>query len=202
MTSLVVDRSTETQSAALVEDGRIVSATTIEGTDSRSGEWVPKVWEFMSGCRPSRIVVGTGPGSFAGIRAALAFAQGIALGSGAEVLGLPSPCSCARQDEPVAVVGDARRGKFWIALFDGFSLATPIFQVEEADLPKRVPQSAKVFTPDAKRIGGKLAEMFGDRYDEKGGVQTAEGLAKAFLANSRLLVPEPLPIYLNPAVRD
>ena len=66
MTILVVDRSTETQSAALVEDGRIVSATTIEGTDSRSGEWVPKVWEFMSGCRPSRIVVGTGPGSFAG----------------------------------------------------------------------------------------------------------------------------------------
>ena len=74
--------------------------------------------------------------------------------------------------------------------------------MEEADLPKRVPQSAKVFTPDAKRIGGKLAEMFGDRYDEKGGVPTAEGLAKAFLANSRLLVSEPLPIYLNPAVRD
>lgn len=43
-----------------------------------------------------RIVVGTGPGSFAGIRSALAFAQGYALGKpGLEVLGLPSACAIA-----------------------------------------------------------------------------------------------------------
>lgn len=202
MRTLVVDRSTLTQSVALVEDGALAAAATLEGCDSRSGDWVPKIWEFLEGRAPSRIVVGTGPGSFAGIRASLAFAQGVALGSGAEVLGLPSPCSYARSGEPVAVVGDARRGRFWIALFDSFRLVTSVFQVLEDGLAKRVPLSAKVFSPDAERIGAKLSGIFAERYDGASAPPTAEGLARAFLANPGLLTAEPLPIYLNPAVRD
>ena len=61
--------------------------------ESRSGEWVEEL--DLDGVE--RIVVGTGPGSFAGIRSALAFAQGFALGRGCEVLGLPSPCAVAAQ---------------------------------------------------------------------------------------------------------
>ena len=172
--------------------------------ESRSGEWV----EGLDLDGVERIVVGTGPGSFAGIRSALAFAQGFALGRGCEVLGLPSPCAVAAQvygakggeGKPLAVVGDARRGKFWIALFDGLSLACPVFQAERDDLPKRVPLSADVATPDEERIGGALKEIFGERCI--GGVKpTSDGLKAFAEANPSALAPEPLPIYLNPAVR-
>ena len=165
--------------------------------ECRSGEWVEKL--DLDGV--GRIVVGTGPGSFAGIRSALAFAQGYAIGSGCEVLGLPSACALVEGEGPLAVVGDARRGKFWIALFDGYRLIGEIFQVGREDLEKRVPRGVKVVSPDDGRINAVLKEAFGDAY--AGGRQpTPEGLRRFAEANPSALVKEPLPIYLNPAVRD
>jgi hypothetical protein len=148
-----------------------------------------------------RIVVGTGPGSFAGIRAAIAFARGFSLASGCEVLGLPSACALALGDGPSAVVGDARRGKYWVALFDGFALIGDIFQVSREELPLRVPRSVPVTSPDHERIGELMKELFGDFYDG-GRKPTEDGLRRFAEANPSLLRPEPLPVYLNPAVRD
>ena len=166
--------------------------------ECRSGEWVEKLDLSL---KPDRIVVGTGPGSFAGIRSALAFAQGYAIGSGCEVLGLPSACALAKEGERRAVIGDARRGKLWIALFDGFDLIRDIFQVEAAEITGTVPSGWKVVTPDEARIGAMLAKAFGDRYIG-GQSPTAEGLKAFAEANPSILRSEPLPIYLNPAVRD
>ena len=202
MKTLVVDRSTDEQSLALVEGEAVVAETTLAGTDCRSGDWVLKVREFAGPGAPDRIVVGTGPGSFAGIRAALAFAQGYALGSGCEVLGLPSPCAYAPAEGPLAVVGDARRERYWIALFAGPTLVVPVFQVAQDQLELRVPLGTKVVSPDEKRIGELLKETFADRFVAGAGAPKAGGLARAVLANPKLLKPEPLPIYLNPAVRD
>jgi tRNA A37 threonylcarbamoyladenosine modification protein TsaB len=190
--------------------------------ECRSGAWVESV--DLSG-KPARLVVGTGPGSFAGIRSALAFAQGYAIGAGCEVLGLPSPCAIAAQvltgavpaapspvPAAIAVVGDARRGKLWLALFDGFSLLEDVFQIDQADLAATLPQrfaAAKgalpaaflVTTPDEARIGALLQETFGPAY--VGGVlPTAEGLRIFAERNPSVLRPEPLPLYLNPAVRE
>lgn len=166
---------------------------------SRDGRWV----EALDLDGVARIVVGTGPGSFAGIRAALAFAQGFALGRPCEVLGLPSPCAIAAQlgrAGPLAVVGDARRGKVWIALFDGFSLVRDVFQVDSENLLGSVPGGWPVVTPDAARLGDSLAATFGARY-RGGQTPTDEGLRAFAEANPAALVREPRPIYLNPAVR-
>ena len=170
--------------------------------EGRNGDWA----EGLDLAGVERIVVGTGPGSFAGIRSALAFAQGYALGSKCEVLGLPSPCAVAAQvyaggtGFPLAVVGDARRGKFWIALFDGLKLVCPVFQVEKDTLSFRIPLAAKVVTSDSERIGDVLSETFEERYI--GGVKpTSDGLKAFAEATPSALVAEPLPIYLNPAVR-
>ena len=175
--------------------------------ECRSGDWTEKLDVEGVG----RIVVGTGPGSFAGIRSALAFAQGYALGSKCEVLGLPSPCAiaadyfaAAQSDNspgPLAVVGDARRGKFWIALFDGYRLVCDVFQVDRELLPLRVPIGVKVVSPDAARIDAVLKETFGDNYLGLR-LPTAEGLQRFAETNPEILKSEPLPIYLNPAVRD
>ena len=175
--------------------------------ECRDGSWVEQL--DLDGVE--RIVVGTGPGSFAGIRSALAFAQGYALGKTCEVLGLPSACALAadyfssltppHSSLPFAVVGDARQGKFWIALFEGYRLVCDVFQVDRETLPYRVPQGVKVTTPDAKRIDAVLKEVFGECYIG-GGMPTSEGLRRFAEANPDILKSEPLPIYLNPAVRN
>lgn len=177
----------------------------------RNGDWV----EELDLTDVGRIVVGTGPGSFAGIRAALAFAQGYAIGRRCEVLGLPSACAIAAQvyadggqgsvplaegSVPLAVVGDARRGMAWVALFKGYALECDVFQVKQEELAAAVPAGCRVTTPDAQRIDGLLRETFGERY-LGGQAPTAEGLRRFAEANPALLKPEPLPIYLNPAVR-
>ncbi len=163
----------------------------------RNGNWID---ELRLVPPPDRIVVGMGPGSFAGIRAALAFAQGYQLGRPCEVLGLPSPCALAGEGR-LAVVGDARRGMAWVALFSGFSVEREIFQVRQDELEGAVPKGCNVVTPDAARIDAILGETFGARY-LGGRTPTAEGLKAFAEANPSILRPEPLPIYLNPAVRD
>ena len=173
--------------------------------ECRDGDWVGKL--DLEGVE--RIVVGTGPGSFAGIRSALAFAQGYALATHCEVLGLPSACAIAAQilqtfqtsqTSRIAVIGDARQGKAWVALFDGYRLEKDIFQVGQDDLKGSVPVECKVVTPDAKRIDGLLKEVFGERY-LGGQTPDSEGLRRFAEACPSILKPEPLPIYLNPAVR-
>ena len=163
--------------------------------ECRDGDWA----EGLDLEGVERIVVGTGPGSFAGIRSALAFAQGYALATHCEVLGLPSACALAGEGR-VAVVGDARQGKAWVALFDGYRLEKDVFQVGQNELKGSVPMEYKVVTPDAKRIDGLLREVFGERY-LGGQTPTSDGLKRFAEACPSILKPEPLPIYLNPAVR-
>jgi tRNA A37 threonylcarbamoyladenosine modification protein TsaB len=166
--------------------------------DCHDGAWFERL--DLAGVR--RIIVGTGPGSFAGVRSAIAFAQGYALGKGGsvEVLGVPSPVALAEPGVAKAVIGDARQGKFWLALLDGFKLITPVFQVEESDLEKRVPRNMVVVSPDDARIGEKLRATFDARYLGLA-VPTAEGLLRAVRENPALCAVDPAPIYLNPAVR-
>jgi len=179
--------------------------------ECRDGKWVEQL--DLEGVE--RIVVGTGPGSFAGIRSALAFSQGYALGKPCEVLGLPSACALAAQtfvssscvscfagssSPRLAVVGDARQGKVWIALFSGYDLEKDVFQVNVEDLSGAVSAEYWVTTPDAKRIEGLLREKFGGRY-LGGQTPTSEGLRLFAEACPGILKAEPLPIYLNPAVR-
>ena len=167
---------------------------------ARDGAWTAEL--DLAGAE--RIVVGTGPGSFAGVRAAIAFATGYSVGSGCEVLGLPSPCAIAGAADafPLAVVGDARKGMRWLALFDGGERGAPeVRLLSEPELKDAVPSAAKVVSPDHARIGESLAAVFGERYlGERR--PTAEGLRAYAEAHPAALALEPRPIYLSPAVRD
>ena len=177
------------------------------GSNCRKGDWTGTL--DLDGTE--RIVVGMGPGSFAGVRAALAFARGYALGRPAtEVLGLPSPCaiagayraSASGAESPLAVIGDARRGRKWIALFDGCKAVKPIFQIEGDAYPAELLHSGTpVLSPDDSRIGEELRAVFADRYLGEA-LPTDEGLRLYAEANPGELTVEPLPIYLNPAVRN
>lgn len=172
-------------------------------SNGRNGGWVNEL--ELDGVE--RIVVGLGPGSFAGVRSALAFAQGYQLGRRCEVLGLPSPCAIAGEyyagairSSDLAVVGDARRGMCWIALFRSFTLLGRVFQVAADGLADVIGESFVVVSPDDARLRESLQRVFGERYLGLR-LPTAEGLKLFAEANPSHLTPEPLPIYLNPAVR-
>lgn len=204
MNWLVIDRSTDTQSVALVQDGRITSRV-FAGENSRSGDWPLKVRDFLASCGVSvggldRIIVGQGPGSFAGIRAALAFAQGLALGSKAEVYGLPSPLALTRDNAKVAVIGDARRERYWAVLYDGVRTVRDFSLVSMDGLGAVVPDGYVVVTPDGHRIDSILRNHYGACY---AGALTplAVRLAEVAVANPDMMRPEPLPVYLQAAVR-
>jgi tRNA threonylcarbamoyladenosine biosynthesis protein TsaB len=64
---------------------------------------------------PERIIVGLGPGSYAGTRIAISAAIGTQLSSDARLIGLPSICAMASDAEEYCVVGDARRKSFFFA---------------------------------------------------------------------------------------
>jgi tRNA threonylcarbamoyladenosine biosynthesis protein TsaB len=74
---------------------------------------------------PDRIVVGLGPGSYAGTRIAISAAIGLQLASKAELIGLSSLCAIECDQPEYAVVGDARRQSFFLAEVRNRILSVP-----------------------------------------------------------------------------
>jgi tRNA threonylcarbamoyladenosine biosynthesis protein TsaB len=64
---------------------------------------------------PETIIVGLGPGSYAGTRIAISAAIGIQLSSDARLIGYPSICAMECDAEEYCVIGDARRKSFFLA---------------------------------------------------------------------------------------
>ena len=62
---------------------------------------------------PEVIVVGLGPGSYAGVRIAIATAIGLKAAANARLVGLPSICAIDQSE--YLFVGDARRNSFFFA---------------------------------------------------------------------------------------
>ncbi len=63
---------------------------------------------------PDAIVVGLGPGSYAGIRIAIATAIGLRAALAAKLIGIASACAIETDAPQYCVVGDARRQSFFL----------------------------------------------------------------------------------------
>ena len=64
---------------------------------------------------PETIVVGLGPGSYAGTRIAISAAIGIQLSCDARLIGYPSICAMQCGSQEYCAIGDARRKSFFFA---------------------------------------------------------------------------------------
>src|SRR5262245_18954319 len=64
---------------------------------------------------PETIIVGLGPGSYAGTRIAISAAIGMQLSSDARLIGYPSICAMKLDAQEYCVIGDARRKSFFLA---------------------------------------------------------------------------------------
>ena len=175
MKILAVEFSSETRSVALVEDRRILGrAAEAGGRHTRSFALLETALRQAGLEREAVecIAVGLGPGSYAGIRAAIALAQGWQLARGVRVLGIGSVECLAEQaraggiGETVHFLIDAQRNEFYcgraepgegvgpLRLIDfGEAGALPITSliVEPALLP-RFP-GARTMVPDAAFLG-------------------------------------------------
>ena len=83
---------------------------------------------------PDRIVVGLGPGSYAGIRIAISAAIGLQFASKAELVGLSSLCAIDCVAPEYAVLGDARRQTFFLARVRNNNLSAPPELLKEAEV--------------------------------------------------------------------
>jgi tRNA threonylcarbamoyladenosine biosynthesis protein TsaB len=125
------------------------------------------------------IAVTVGPGGFTGIRAGLAAAQGLALASGARLVGVASFAAVAarlpRSDEPLLVALDSRRADLYVQLF----AENNAFLSEPAAVP---PGELTAFV--AVAIGNATLRIAGDAVDSaaaalvgRGGVSVIPGSA-------------------------
>ena len=86
---------------------------------------VPMISELLDGQRPERILVGIGPGSFTGIRVAIAAAHGLAIGWSAGLSGMSSLAliaAGARSQGQIAVAVLGGHGELFFQQFDGSTL--------------------------------------------------------------------------------
>lgn len=128
----------------------------------------------VMGRQPAALVVGTGPGSYTGVRISIAAAQGVALSRGWPLIGWPSIAAVNLPE--YQVLGDARRGQFYRAqVKQGRLLAAPaIITAAEArtaaeqepgpwitldpKAPLDLPNVA-VHTPDAVQLARHIAGL-------------------------------------------
>jgi tRNA threonylcarbamoyl adenosine modification protein YeaZ len=111
---LALDSSTEFGSAALLEAGHLVREVSFPGGRSKGGGAAAAIEELATGDQPiDLVVVGIGPGSYNGIRSAVAAAWGFAQTRRAKLTGVSSLLALAAFE--YLAVGDARQGHYYFA---------------------------------------------------------------------------------------
>lgn len=146
------------------------------------------------------VVVGLGPGSYTGIRAAIALAQGWQLARGVRLLGLSSFEALAAQALAaglrgrVHLVADAQRNEFYLATYDLTAaerhLIEPLRLATLEEIRARLAANEPVLGPEAGQLlpGGRT--LFPD----------AAALAQVAAGRTDFVAGERLePIYLRPA---
>src|SRR5947209_2161240 len=83
---------------------------------------------------PETIIVGLGPGSYAGTRIAISAAIGLELSSGARLIGFPSVCAVECDADEYCAIGDARRKSFFFARIRGHELIEGTMLYSEAEM--------------------------------------------------------------------
>ncbi len=139
MRTLVLETSTSRGSMALFHETTLIEERSFQALRGHNSKIYPPLKDVLGrvpeGESLDRIIVGTGPGSYTGVRISIAIANALALSFEAELLGISSflgPSSLSLE-ENYSVVGDARRGKWYQASVDDGRLQKEIVIEDRAE---------------------------------------------------------------------
>ena len=192
---LAFDTSSEACTAALFEAGGTVVARADEQIGrGHSERLVPMIAELIGDKRPSRILVGVGPGSFTGIRVAIAAAHGLAIGWGCELAGFSSlaliAASVERGDEPVAVAVIGGHGQLFVQQFAA--------GLEPSGPPQSLVPEAAAKAIAARRVAGSGARQLVEARGSGEVIEAWPEAARALDLPEALRCLSPSPVYVRP----
>jgi tRNA threonylcarbamoyl adenosine modification protein YeaZ len=189
---LAFDTSGTACTAALFDSEGQCAAQTDEMIGRGHAErLVPMIAELMDGRSADRILVGVGPGSFTGIRVAVAAAHGLSIGWGAELHGMSSLALLAARGEgdgPIAAAVLGGHGELFVQEFDAASLE-PLSELRNA-----APAKAALLTSAQLVLGSGASPLvkargWGEARD------LAPIAAQALRLPERLRCLAPRPVY-------
>ncbi len=207
MRVLAIETSTARGSLALVEGDTVLASEEFRSHRAHNAmlfEPLERVLELPGARDPEIIVVGTGPGSYSGVRVGIAVANALGLALDAPVLGIPSLLAPSAADDAAdyTVVGDARRHSFFRIEVRGnrVSREAELMEAERftASVSELLRRGETVITFD-EVIPAPLAEMAAEIRRDVPGARNLASLAQAMGEKERAAGRAcPLePIYLR-----
>lgn len=204
-TILALDAASAACSVAVWRDGRILASRSRPMTQGHAEVLMPLVLETLAAAglgfdSLERIAVGVGPGSFTGIRIALAAARGIALAAGLEVVGVDSFSAVAaaldpalRKGRSLLVAIDSRRSEVFGQYYDaaGKPRGEPLVLVP-ADLAALRPAGPLLIAGDGAHLLPDIPESV-----RAAGPGRPEAAAIAGIAAEASNLRPPRPLYLR-----
>ncbi|HSI14984.1 MAG TPA: tRNA (adenosine(37)-N6)-threonylcarbamoyltransferase complex dimerization subunit type 1 TsaB [Chthoniobacter sp.] len=216
MITLAIDTSTPHGSIALLADETLLIEEHFVGDRSHSASLFVALEKARALTdRVDAIAVGLGPGSYAGVRIAIAAAMGLRLAFGARLVGIPS---VAALDTAVATsdgatwptqyiaIGDARRESFYFSRIENGSCVEGPLLATEAELRDRLnavslpiyatepvaqfPQ-AQIALPSAVKLALLASTTTG--------IIATDNLEPIYLREPHITQPKARPSFLPPA---
>lgn len=193
---LALDTSTSACTAALfAADCSLFAARDEIIGRGHAERLVPLVAEMLGGHLPSQVLVGVGPGSFTGLRIAIAAAQGFAIGWDVPLFGMSSLAllaATAPGDGPVAAALAGGHGELFVQQFRRAPLkpAGEVMNLPPAEAAKAV---------DAPLVVGSGAEALVAARGHGEALPIYPSAARALLLPPRLRHLDPKPLYARPA---
>ena len=200
---LALDAASAACSVAVWSDGRILASRSRAMTEGHAEALMPLVVETLALAglgfdSLALVAVGVGPGSFTGIRIALAAARGIALAAGLEVVGVDSFSAVAAALDPalrrgrnLLVAIDSRRSE----IFGQYYGATGALRGEPLIL---APADLVAMRPDGPLlIAGDGAHLLPESPDSIRAPSRPDAAAIAGIAAAGADLRPPRPLYLR-----
>ena len=206
MRTLAFEMSTARGSIALREDDRVLFDCDFAADRKHSGAFFENVQLCLKRFGPpQQIVVGVGPGSYAGVRIAIATALGLRSSTGARLAGIPSICALDVEARDYCVIGDARRQSFFFARIEngrpveGPTLGSEVelqARLTELTVPIFASESLPQF-PHAKLAYPSAARLAGVATRGTGEIADVESLEPIYLREPHITVPKPVQLFAS-----
>ena len=194
MNILAIETSVPHASLCLYAEGNFLFTTSWQAERNHDAHLFPALLQALDMLQPADVIdyilVGAGPGSYGGVRVALAAGVGIATVTDARLIAVESWAQLASGD--ACVVADARRGGWTVRFPDG---RIEVLSPEEI---KQLPNALHTVE------SAETMETKGITNIQKSGLRpTAEGLVNSWLSMSDIerdqLAAKPAePIYVRP----